>query len=151
MRLDLGARDAGGDFTLRLGPTPGSIEAWPTGLRQQKLTAGCNDLGDFQLRPAPIVVSGRALIEDAPAVLDVPLMTRIENGGRWRVATELRATWLADGRFVIRGNVAADTRLQLLVKDGPYRTLGALDCVAGATDLEVRLRAVPERGAPLRR
>src|SRR5690606_36550185 len=128
LRMNLGNRDAGREFTLTLGPTPGSIEAWPTGMRQLTLQGGRNDLGDLLLPPAPIVVSGTSVIDGEHVGQKVPLKIRIQNGDRWRNTNELYPEWLPGGRFTIRGNCEPGTLVQLLVQDGPHQTIEPIEC-----------------------
>jgi hypothetical protein len=113
------------------------------------LPPGVHDLGDFTLVPTPTIASGRVLDGDNAPVKSASVELSIKNpdsdsqeNGGWVLIWNLRAVSDAQGRFVLRGRVKADTLSLTAQKDGSKAE--TVQVARGSTDVVLRMLATGE-------
>ncbi|MEM7203063.1 MAG: hypothetical protein AAF628_22575 [Planctomycetota bacterium] len=101
---------------------------------------GANDLGELQLREAPVLLSGTLVVPKALASLQrIYWQCQEADGHGWESRHDVRTRWLEGRRFEVRGEATGDRPLRLSFGAGKYQPLAPLEFTPGTKDVQIRL------------
>jgi hypothetical protein len=104
------------------------------------LTKRRNDLGEVRLARHSILVAGKVVMEAGGEPTQVQIQVERQKDGRWQQEWNLFPEWGKAGEFSMRSGIAKGTPIRLSVQTNTFLPVAPIECAAGDTGLEIKLR-----------